>query len=560
MNLKNEIFELMQSVGNLGYWVINNEKYPGMVYGSENHNKIFDFDFSMDGLFSLKLWRKTTKTYDPKIGLELKHKIMDLYLGRTDHLEIVYPIMVKGVKRWIKSNGFCKSRNEHGKAVEVIGTAIDITDLMMAKERLEYLAYQDEITGLPNREKLFLDYKENKIMGYNLVYMDLDGFKDINDKFGHEFGDKCLKSCGNRLKRYMEEVSESQFYRLYGDEFIGFYNILENQTIEENIEIGKSYFQEPHIVDGTEIKLSFSMGIIENYDESLSLEELLHKADTAMYLAKKTMKRLYIYKENDRDMFKNSRQYIIERDIMSNLDNDNIIPYYQPILNKNNSKIEAIEILVRLKVGNELISADEFIDIAIQRRKVEIIDKIILEKGIILMSKLLDEGVINKDISMSFNISEQTLIAPDFVDYLVELIEAHSVDYKNIILEFVEKSSIAILKNEELIRSIKKLGIRISLDDLSAGNSSINAIRFDLYDIIKFDKELLWRATENENIGEVYNFFINLMTKNKLDIVAEGIETELHNDFLKQKDVKYLQGYIFSKPISEENLIQIMSK
>ncbi|MFA5527837.1 MAG: GGDEF domain-containing protein [Peptostreptococcales bacterium] len=560
MNNERDAFELIESVGNLGYWVYNHEENPGMIYGSINHNKMFDFDCLDEGLIPIRKWRRKIKACNPRMFDDLKYKMHDIYSGKTDHFEITFPIIIENKKKWIKSNGFCRCRNRRGKAIEIVGTAVDVTDLMNLKDRLEYLAYWDETTGLPNREKLFSDYETNKIIGNNMVYMDIDGFKQLNDRFGHQFGDQCLKAYGKRLRNFMKQSTGVQFYRLYGDEFIGFCDIPEDITTEEYCEAAKKNLQAPHVIDGIEIELNASMGIIEKFDNKLTIQELLHKADTAMYLSKKSFNKTYIYKKQDSSFSEINIQDIIDSDVMSNLDCNNIIPYFQPIINRKTGKIEVIEVLARIKIKNEIIKAKDFIDIAIQRQKAEIIDKVILEKGVKLLFELQNKQIINEDVAMSFNISEQTFCTDDFIEYLTRLMKDYSINCKNIILEFVEKSSMALLQNFDLIQKIKKLGIKISLDDFSVGNSSINAMRCDLYDFIKFDKKLLWRATENKNIEEVYDFFINILTKNKLDIIAEGVETETHKEFLEQKNIKYVQGFIYFEPVPENNLITILSR
>lgn len=411
------------------------------------------------------------------------------------------------------------------------------------KERLNKKnLLKDSLTGLPNRF-IFDKFcsEKNSLIGCTFV-IDLNNFKNINDSLGHEFGDVILKEFANFLKN---TFIDSYIFRISGDEFYGF--SFESQ--EEIIEKLKKYRDFcPTLYKNN---ITFNLGVSHKIS-SISLATSFRYSDLAMLETKK--EKSSFYKIADEKFIEKMDR---ESCILSLLKEDinGIYAALQPKHCIKTNKIIGAESLARynsLELGS--IGPFEFIPIAEKYNFIHKVDYKIARESIIYIRDLLDKNVPLGNFRISFNISMKTFKRDDLITVISGLLSYFKVPGKYIEVEITE--SIFVLDMKDLItklKTLKNLGIQISLDDFTAGHSTAGLLPLLPIDIVKFDKSLLDSLEVNKSKGKiVYKNLTSLIKDLNFKIVSEGVETKEQLEFLKFLGVDYAQGYYFSKPISKD--------
>lgn len=421
------------------------------------------------------------------------------------------------------------------------------------QKKLEYLAFYDTLTELPNRS-LFID-RLNMGINYALrnndklavMFLDLDNFKIVNDSLGHNLGDELLKEISQRLKNIV--IEGETLSRFGGDEYALILNNIDDykKIIKLAQKISKA-ISEPVILNGQEIIISVSMGVAIYPEDGDNTEELLKSADTAMYKAKtngkngyqffnKKMKQELIYKIQ---MEKNIREAIKKKEF---------ILHFQPQIDVQNSCVRGFEALVRWNNSKgELIFPNEFIAIAEETG-------LIVELGAwVLMEACLKnkewESLYNSKIIISVNISVVQLKQRNFVSTVKSVLAITGMKPEYLELEITE--SMLIESYDETIDSLKelrKMGILIALDDFGTGYSSLNHLKNLPIDTLKIDKTFIDGISSPNNGGDIVGSIITLVQKLGLKTIAEGVETKEQLDYLIENGCEHIQGYIYSKPV-----------
>ncbi|MGL5279631.1 MAG: EAL domain-containing protein, partial [Cetobacterium sp.] len=399
----------------------------------------------------------------------------------------------------------------------------------------------DSLTDLPNRF-IFDKFcsEQNSLTGCTFV-VDLNNFKNINDSLGHQFGDLILKELANFLKN---NFIGSYIFRISGDEFYGF----SFESAETIIEKLKMY----HTFCPTLLKynITFNLGISYKTSE-ISLATSFRYSDLALLETKKVKNKFFkvadekFIKKMDRET---SILLILEDDIRG------IYPLFQPKICIKNNRIIGAEALARYdspKLGP--IPPFEFIPIAEKYNFIHKVDYNIAKESIIFIKELLDSGISLDNFRISFNVSMKTFKRDDLIVVISDLLNQFKVPGKYIEIEITE--SIFILDMKDLItklKTLKSLGIQISLDDFTAGHSTAGLLPLLPIDIVKFDKSLLDSIEINGIKGRiVYRNLTSLIKDLNFKIVSEGVETKEQMEFLEFLKVDYAQGYYFSRPITK---------
>ncbi|MDO8453940.1 MAG: diguanylate cyclase, partial [Sulfurimonas sp.] len=345
-------------------------------------------------------------------------------------------------------------------------------ELKEQTKSLEYLAHYDSLTGLPNRI-LFLDRLKQAIkhaksgnLNATILFLDLDRFKEINDTFGHEVGDKLIKEVANKLVLCAKE--EDTVARLGGDEFT---IILENRTQQETIAMAKQIIevmQELIVIDKQEIYATFSIGISSFPDDGESATILLRNADTAMYKAKDNGKNSYQFYNSKMTELAFER-VILESSLRKAIDENEFVTYYQPKINAKSGKVIGLEALVRWnhpELG--LVPPMQFITLAEDIGLIKYIDQWMMMNAMKTMKKFQEEGL--ETGVLSLNVSMKQLENKKFIEHLKKLIKEIDFDTQYLELEITESQ---IMKNPEsaiyTLNNIRNLGIKISVDDFGTG-------------------------------------------------------------------------------------------
>ncbi len=421
-----------------------------------------------------------------------------------------------------------------------------IDEISKQKEYINYLAYHDALTELPNRRKFIekLNYVLNKNYKGAVILLDLDNFKSINDSLGHVFGDSVLREFSKRL---IEISNENVFIsRFGGDEFLILTKCQNIEELNEFVLYIRSALENKFIVNNNEVEIKFSMGVTFFPNDSIDINELIMNADLALYSAKSKGKDKHkVFDESLRD--KLSEDIEIESFLSEAIENRGFKMLYQPQVNIFTGEITAFEALIRFK--KHMISPAKFIPIAEESGMIIKIGRIVTKMVIKQISFWKESGYPIKPISINFSANQ--LYDMFYFDFLMETLKKYDIDPKYIEIEITEN---VFLDNKELalefINKLRKENIKISIDDFGTGYSSISYLTFLPVDKVKFDRSLSMEFLNMQNI-KTLDSLIMVMHSLNLEVVAEGIEE--HEDVKKLKVGKcdIIQGYYFSKPLEK---------
>lgn len=449
--------------------------------------------------------------------------------------------------------------NIANEVIGIVGTIVDITQIKEANSKIKKQAYTDSHTGLLNRRALY-EYFNNIRNGSNITAMiiDIDNFKDINDKYGHEAGDRALKRVSKELKKLF---SNDYIFRFGGDEFI---IIIENIDYKKYIEYkANEILREVYNIEVNEIendKISLSIGIAHckcSCDKVKKDCELIKRADMALYKAKEYGKGRYvIYTKGLEDEIK--LKINIEKDLNNAVVNDEVSLYYQPQYTKDN-KLSGFEALFRWK--NKKYSSIPIIDIINIMEKSNLIISIgneIIRKAC-LFAKYINKNREDKLI-VSFNVSSVQIMKADFIDNIKKILNETKVSPSCIGIEITETVLLEnINENIEKIKELKSLGVKIALDDFGTGYSSFNYLLKLPLSQVKIDKNFIMGIKEDKDYINLIKLIIDSSHSLNLDIVAEGVETIEQLNILKDMHIDYVQGYFISQPLEEQDAIALIN-
>jgi len=442
-----------------------------------------------------------------------------------------------------------------GRRVSLI-SLFDITDKKMYQRKIEQQANNDFLTGLYNRmccERDLVRYiDEAKTTGRNgaIIYLDLDDFKHINDGLGHQYGDVLLKAISSSLRRI--EGIENTCYRMGGDEFVIVIPCDSYPRFAEIQEEIRIVFNRPWFLKGADYYCTSSIGIVTFPEDGDTVQELIKKADIAMYQAKKSGKnKVSVYtKEADAesskrlDMEKSMRYATAEG-------YSEFEVYYQPIIDvkKPGNPCVGAEALLRWN-SSELgfVSPGDFIPLAEYLGLINPIGNHVLEQACMALKHWNESG--HPYYKVNVNLSVVQLLQNDIAETIAEIIERTGINPRNLTLEVTESLAINdMVRMKKILDSIKALGVKIALDDFGTGYSSLNHIREIPIDVIKVDQTFV-RNLENDEYAKAFIAMIGELAQAlSVKICVEGIETIEQYNVLEKMNIHMIQGYYFGKPM-----------
>lgn len=473
-----------------------------------------------------------------------------LYVSATGGL--IFALAFTALKRiktaeleLVKSQGSLASANHEIQSAHA--------ELKEYEQKLHHLAYHDQLTGLCNRrslnERLAALMSEKKDLRCALLFIDIDNFKYVNDTMGHTFGDQLLVKASERLV-HLQESSYSVF-KLGGDEFIvlmeSFKDIEEIERLAVKI---LKEFKARFEVGKSSLFTTVSIGISVYPDHGVNMDELLKNADIAVYKAKETGRnRIVMYNEPMNEAV-TERMYI-EKYLRTAMENNEFELYYQPQLDINTNKISGFEALIRWRNPEwGFISPQKFIGIAEDTHLIIPIGEWVFRNACLFLKRLHQQG--HTDLNISINISMLQLLQEDFVDMVMETLASMKLNPKQIELEITE--SILMESYETIAGKLKLLrerGVKIALDDFGKGYSSLNYLKQLPITTLKIDKSFIDTIQNDEKNKSLTNLIVKIGKSMDLCVIAEGVETQEQMDYLVKHKCNKIQGYLFSKPISE---------
>mgnify|MGYP000302941661 CR=1 FL=1 len=440
----------------------------------------------------------------------------------------------------------------------------DITQLKETQKQLEKLAHFDELTGLFNRyqfnislHKAILETQEIH-QSFALFFIDLDNFKYINDTLGHEIGDAFLIEVGNRLNSVIR--TSDIVARFGGDEFVLILKNLRDQDYISNLadkvrEVINTIF----IIESKEIYASASIGIALYPQDGKTASELLKAADMAMYSAKDTGKNAYQFFMPEMNLAI-TEKLNYEESLRCAIQCNEFEFHYQAKHCLDSNRIIRAEGLLRWRKSNDqLVMPDQFIAIAEESGLIVPISYHIFDQGCRYIRELEDK--FNKPVQLSFNLSGRQFRQHDLAQKLLEITKKHNIKPNTIELEITES---VIMEDPELTKFIceqfKEIGFKLSLDDFGTGYSSLSYIREYPIDSIKVDRSFITNVESDITNQAIINAVLSIAKSMDLEVICEGVETKEQLAFLEKMGVNHMQGYYFSKPLTEADFIKYIEE
>ena len=436
-----------------------------------------------------------------------------------------------------------------------------------AEKRILQMAYYDNLTGLPNRA-LFHD-RLNQSLAYNerykgnsaVLFLDLDNFKRINDTLNHSVGDLLLKAVAERLTKHIRisdtvarqgiNAQSNTFARLGGDEFTVL--LSEINSPHDAVSTARRILHSlamPFRLDGHEVFVSCSIGIAVYPFDGEDTDSLLKNADSAMYHAKDQGKNNFqFYKQSmnatafERLTMENSLRKAVER--------NELLLYYQPRMDIRTGKIVATEALLRWNHPDKgLIAPADFIPLAEETGLIIPIGEWVLKTACAQNKAWQKLDPRHKHLAVSVNLSGLQFKQEGFVKIIEKVLNDSSLKPEYLELEITES---VIMKNAERIiamfHELKEMGVKISMDDFGTGYSSFSYLKRFPLDVIKIDRSFIKDMSDKNEDGAIVKAIIAMAHTLQLRVIAEGVETEQHLEFLRELDCDEMQGYLLSTPL-----------
>ncbi len=428
----------------------------------------------------------------------------------------------------------------------VIGSSYTVERYM---KNLEFYATRDYLTNLYNQRLFweFLEYEvkraEKRDYSFAIMLIDIDNFKLINDSYGHSFGDFFLNEMGKVLKETFRR--EDIVARYGGDEFAV---ILPSAGSEEASRAAQRLIkrlEEFYLIapDGKPVSVTVSIGISVYPQHAKNSRDLFIIADNMMYRAKKEGKNRYLLPSEEGLGIDGVRDARIGLIIMEAIKYNRVIPYFQPIVNLNDSSVFAHEVLMRIKHNDSIIEAYKFIDLAENMSLIHKLDYKVIEKAV---ERVLQTGFKGK---LFFNLSPKVLVAKDFINVVKKILLDHNFPFNRMVFEITERETV---KNIDLLRSfgeaLKWEGFHLAIDDFGSGFASFIYLKYLPVDYLKIEGEFVVNITLNNTDRAFVNSMVTMAKTLGIKTIAEFVESENVYKAIKSIGVDYAQGFYIGKP------------
>ncbi|WP_316368663.1 EAL domain-containing protein [Candidatus Thiodiazotropha sp. CDECU1] len=551
-----ERFELAMRGANDGVYdwnLQNNEIYYSprwkSMLGYEDHELPNDFS----------TWEELVDETDHARSWEM---INDYINGKRDNFHIEFKMRHKH-GHWVDilSRAFLV-RDARGEANRIVGTHVDITEKKRQEAHILKQAHYDGLTGLPNRflsmDRLAQLLKEASRDAYKvaILFLDLDGFKRVNDTLGHETGDRLLVQAAGRLQSAVRDGDS--VCRLGGDEFVVLLRNLGELTDAKKVASSLiSQFRRPFKLDERELVVTTSIGIAVYPSDGITPTELLRNADTAMYHSKEQGRNTFNFYTSEMNL-SISRSLEVEEQLHGAQERHEFSVVYQPVVELQSNRIVAAEALLRWTnpaLGS--ISPDEFIPIAEQTGVILGIGRYVLQQAVCNAQRWGE--MLDHDFKIAINLSPRQLRDATLVDFIHDLLESCGLKADALILEITEGVLMSGQHDiEYALAQLHEAGIGLGMDDFGTGYSSLSYLRKYPFDVLKVDRSFINDLTIDPADFELVNASILMAHGIGLEVVAEGVETEGQLNRLRDLQCEYAQGYLFSRPINEDDFTQLL--
>jgi len=449
--------------------------------------------------------------------------------------------------------------NEYGELTHFVIVCEDVTELKDAHARMERLALYDELTGLPNRRFFFRELaalfeQDTQEFPSVVMLLDLDYFKTVNDTQGHSVGDQLLIQVAQRLVDTLQDNDIAA--RLGGDEFaILIHPVQEAGHVERVAQRILAEISRPFLINDHEVQISTSLGLAWLPKDGQSPEALLKHADLAMYQAKEMGRNQFRFFTES--LHEQLQTYIrFSREMPKSLEDENFYLLYQPQVDLKTSKIISVEALVRWnhpELG--IVSPLDFISIAEETGFIVPLGRWVLSTACRALRELSDLQY--DDVRIAINLSSRQFRDPELLNMIRQALHRYRIDPARLELEITET---LLMQDIDLaistLTELQQLGVTVAIDDFGIGYSSFNYLKTLPINVLKVDREFIKDIPDHLDDMEITAAIISMAHRLKMKVVAEGIETDVQKVFLEEHHCDVGQGYLFSKPVSLDELFE----
>ncbi|UIO43580.1 EAL domain-containing protein [Brevibacillus brevis] len=450
--------------------------------------------------------------------------------------------------------------DEEGNVTKLLLITRDVTDRKQSEETIHHLAYHDALTDLPNR-RMYVQQLSKEMMqakrfqsSLAVLFLDLDRFKDVNDSFGHDVGDMLLIEASKRLQACLKPGDVVA--RLGGDEF----TIMQNQLLDRNEATALAeqimyQLQRPFELDGHVFNVSCSIGIALYPQDGDNPEDLLKRADTALYTVKSRGKNGYDFFDPSMEA-KSLERILMENEMRKAIEQEQFQIYYQPKIDIATSAMTGMEALVRW-VHPELgiIPPNRFIPIAEETGMILALGEWILKQACKQNKNWHDQGY---TLKVSVNLSARQIYQKDLVEMIKDILQETKLSPHWLELEITESIFVKMEEATAVLQQIRDIGIQISIDDFGTGYSSFSYIKSLPVDTIKIDASFIRDIHHNQESQAIVKAIVTIAQSLNMNVIAEGIELHDQVAALKENGCDHGQGYLFSKPLPTDDFDQLL--
>jgi diguanylate cyclase (GGDEF)-like protein len=446
-------------------------------------------------------------------------------------------------------------RDEHGEIIGTWGISRDVTAQRAAEHALAHQALHDPVTGLANRVALMdrlaqaLVALERRSGRVGLLFVDLDDFKDVNDSLGHDAGDRVLVEVGQRLTDVARRVDTVA--RLGGDEFVV---LCAHLNDDEDVRlIGDRVvraIRAPIMIDGRELCVTGSLGVVVTVDPHVDPGELLRRADVALYGAKRAGRNRFEVFDAEIHLAAESTVGLA-LELAHAIERSELFVLYQPLFRLDNGALSGAEALVRWRHPTRgVVLPGEFIPLAEQRGMIEQIDSFVLDEACRQLAAWTRDGDQWEDFMISVNVSGRQLRDRGLVDRVSAALERHQITPSQLCLEITETALIGELGDaNQVLASLSDLGVRLALDDFGTGYSTHAHLQQLRTDILKIDRTFIAQIGGGSRDREIIAAVTAMAHALGMTVIGEGIETDGQLDNLVALDCDEGQGYVLARPM-----------
>jgi diguanylate cyclase (GGDEF)-like protein/PAS domain S-box-containing protein len=539
---------------------------PGAIYRCSP-----SFDWAMEfisdtvepitGYPATEFVQNHVRTYASVIHPDDRERVEEVVteaIGRRAAFELEYRILhADGSVRWVLERGQGIFADD-GEVAFLDGVICDITARKAAEEQLAFLAYHDPLTGLPNR-MLFREHLEIAVRratragaGVAVCFVDLDGFKLVNDSFGHAVGDELLIEVAKRLGGVIRD--QDVVARQGGDEFLILLADLPRSTdggrtaVDVAVQVAtaiRAALQRPIALGQTEITVNASVGISAFPDDAADADSLLKHSDIAMYLAKEHGRNDHaIYVSDGRDY---RRQLSLASRLGAAITNGELVLHYQPLVELRHGTVVGAEALVRWQDGERgLIPPGDFIPIAERTGLIRPLSDWVIGQACHQTAVWAEQGL---DLYVSINLPA-SFWRPTMIRHVLDTIESFGLNPNRMMVEITEST---MLSNERvtapILEELHSRGLKVAVDDFGTGHSSLSRLTQMHVTTLKIDRAFIADLPANKNVAVLVSSIIQLAHNLGLQPLAEGVETAAQAAFLTAHGCSLGQGFLYSPPV-----------